>query len=446
MRETRTVQSSIFDSYSKHDHGVLLETLSDRLDAHPDILELLSADLIDPKRKAVGCRGLSVESVLRCLLLKQILGISYEKLSFHLSDSITYRTFVRLPAKRFPSRAGLQSVIRKIQPQTLQAVHEKLCTHWHDQQLLQHDCIRIDSTVVESHIAPPSDSALLDDCVRVLSRYLATCHRYTGLRVRFTDQRKKSKRLAFAIFYAKVTEKEELYPQLIACVAVVLKQIDRTLAQLEDRGDENDSFMRWVTEVEHYRGLLLRVVDQTQQRVYEKRDVPAEQKLVSIFEPHTDIIVKGARDIQYGHKVNLATDRQGLITYFEILDGNPSDKVLYLPVLDSHQALFDELPHTSIADGGFASKTNVTVARAAGVTRSAFHKRAGLGFHDMGVKRKTLNKLRAFRAGIEGNISELKRAFGMSRVRWKQHDGFKAFVWSSVLAYNLIRLCRISTA
>ena len=408
MRETRTVQNSIFDSYSKHDHGVLLKTLSDRLDSHPDILKLLQVDLIDPSRKAVGCRGLSVDSVFRCLLLKQILGVSYDQLSFHLSDSITYRTFARLSAQQAPSRAGLQSVIRKIQPQTLQAVHGKLCMQWHEQQLLQQDYIRIDSTVVESHIAPPSDSRLLDDSVRVLSRYLATCHRYTGHKVRFTDQRKKSKRLAFAIFYAKVAEKEALYPQLLSCVMVILKQVDRTLAQLSNRSFDNEPSLRWVTEVKHYRQLLLKVVDQTQQRVYEKKVVPAEQKIVSIFEPHTDIIVKGARDVQYGHKVNLATDRQGLITYFEILEGNPGDKVLYLPVLDSHQALFAELPHTTIADGGYASAANVNAARAAGVTRSAFHKRAGLGFHQMGVKRKMLKGLRAFRAGIEGNISELE--------------------------------------
>ncbi|MFT4730692.1 MAG: IS5 family transposase [Granulosicoccus sp.] len=207
---------------------MLFEALSDRLDTHPDILKLLRVDLIDPSLKAVGCRGLSVDSVFRCLLLKQILSISYEQLSFHLSDSLTYRTFARLSAQQAPSRVGLQSVIRKIRPQTLQAVHEKLCMHWHQRQLLQHDYIRIDSTVVESHFAPPSDSRLLDDSVRVLSRYLATCHRYTCHKVRFTDQWKKSKRLAFTIFYAKVAEKEVLYPRLLSCVAVILKQVDRT--------------------------------------------------------------------------------------------------------------------------------------------------------------------------------------------------------------------------
>jgi IS5 family transposase len=233
---------------------------------------------------------------------------------------------------------------------------------------------------------------------------------------------------------------------LLSCVAVVLKQIDRTLAQLNNGTYDNEPSVRWVTEVQHYRAFLLKVVDQTQQRVYEKKVVPAEHKVVSIFESHTDIIVKGARDLQYGHKVNLVTDRQGMITYFDILEGNPADKALYLPVLNSHQALFAELPHTTIADGGYASLANASTARAAGVIRSAFHKRAELGFHAMGVKRKTLKALRSFRAGIEGNISELKRAFCMSRARWKKHDGFKAFVWSSVLAYNLVRLSRISSA
>jgi len=97
-------------------------------------------------------------------------------------------------------------------------------------------------------------------------------------------------------------------------------------------------------------------------------------------------------------------------------------------VLETHQKLFGELPHTTVADGGYASIENVTKARANDVRRAAFHKRAGLGYHAMGVKKKTLTALRAFRAGIEGNISELKRVFGMSKATWKKPDGFNAFV------------------
>jgi len=186
MRETRTVQLSIFDSYSKHDHGVLFSELSRLLDEHPEVLELLSVDLIDPQCQRTGSHGLSVESVLRCLLLKRILDVSYEKLAFHLSDSITYRSFARIEGSHQPSRSGLQSVVRKIRPETLQQIHQLLFAQWHKQGLVDSDQIRIDSTVVEANIAPPSDSGLLNDSIRVLSRQLAICHRETGFKVRYT--------------------------------------------------------------------------------------------------------------------------------------------------------------------------------------------------------------------------------------------------------------------
>lgn len=446
MRETRSVQASIFDIYSDHEHGVMLSNLSELLDEHPEILELLGADLIAPNCRQTGSCGLSVESVFRCLLLKQTLNISYEKLAFHLSDSNTYRSFARLTAHQYPSRAGLQSVVRKIRSQSLQQIHQLLCRHWHAQGLIDEDQIRIDSTVVEADIASPSDSGLLNDSIRVLSRHLAICHRRTGLKVRTTDQRDKAKRLAFAIFYAKKAEKQALYPQLLSCAGIVLRQVDRTLAKLEQQAKPDTKSLHWMNTVGHHRELLCRVIQQTQQRVYENNPVASTDKIVSIFEPHTDVIVKGARDVQYGHKINLATNDQGMVVFLDILQGNPADKTLYQPVLKSHQKLFGHLPHTTVADGGYASAENVHEARTAGVVRAAFHKRAGLGYHAMGVKKKTLRTLRAFRAGIEGNISELKRVFGLNKAKWKKHDGFNAFVWSGVLAYNLIRVSRLSTA
>jgi len=444
MRETRSAQCSIFDFYSEHEHGVTLSKLSSLLDDHTQLLDFLSTDLIDKSCQQTGSCGLSVESVFRCLLLKQMLNISYEKLAFHLSDSMTYRTFARLAANQYPSRAGLQSVIRKIRPKTLQQVNQWLCIQWQQKGILDCKQVRIDSTVVQADIAPPSDSKLLDDAIRVLSRHLATCHRRTGIKHRFTDQRDKSRRLAFAVFYAKGPEKQVLYPQLLSCASLVLKQIDRAVSQLEITANGHDTATaQWIAIAQHYRHLLCQVMHQTQQRVYEQTPVASTEKVVSIFEPHVDIIRKGARETLYGHKVNLATDTNGIVTYLCVLDGNPADKVLYQPVLEVHQELFGELPHTTVADGGYASMENVTRARANGVRRAAFHKRAGLGYHEMGVKKKTLRALRAFRAGIEGNISELKRAFGMRRATWKKHDGFKAFVWSSVLSYNLVRVARL---
>lgn len=128
-----------------------------------------------------------------------------------------------------------------------------------------------------------------------------------------------------------------------------------------------------------------------------------------------------------------------------IEEGNPKDTERFIPLLEIHQSLYGCLPKTTIADGGYASQANVDDGKAMGVKRVAFHKKNGITLRMMGVQQKTLKKLKDFRAGIEGNISELKRAFGASKALWKGEDGFKAFVWSSVISYNLTRLVRLDS-
>jgi IS5 family transposase len=177
--------------------------------------------------------------------------------------------------------------------------------------------------------------------------------------------------------------------------------------------------------------------------VLEGESVPSSEKLVSLFEPHTDIIVKSFREVHYGHKINLASEPHGYITYLNVEAGNPADTALYLPVLEACAAEYQATPVSVVADGGYASQDNVRAARARGIKHAVFNKPVGLGLHEMGVKRKTFEALRNFRAGIEGNISELKRAFGLSCATWKGHDGFCAYVWSSVLSYNLMRRVRL---
>lgn len=442
MRETRNAQASLFDNYSQHEYGIQLETLSHVLDEHPEILALIEKDLIGSSVKKVGRNGLSVESVFRCLLLKQQLRVSYEQLSFHLSDSMSYRTFTRLPERLSPSSSGLQSTIRSIRPETLKKVYDVLSIKWVKQGKMSLDKSRIDSTVVKSNIAPPSDSQLLNDCVRVLSRHFAKSQTKTGVKIRFTDKRKASKSLAFSIFNAKNAVKETLYPPMLILARVVLKQSDRALEKVKGEARSTSKTKKWIGDVEHFRSLLLQVIDQTQSRVINKINVPASEKIVSVFEEHTDIIIKGFRDVQYGHKVNLSTENNGFISYFSIEDGNPADKDLFLPVLKMYEDTYNRLPTSVVCDGGYASKNNVSEGRSLGLKHVVFHKRVGISYQEMGVKIKTFKKLRNFRAGVEGNISELKRAFGAGKAKWKGHDGFKAFVWSSVICYNLVRMAR----
>ena len=445
MRETRNCQSSIFDFYAPHALGNEWAALSELLDSQEWILPLLEQDLRDGDTARTGAHGLSTESVFRCMLLKHRLQVSYEQLAFHLADSPTYRCFARLRTDQFPKRSGLQSTIRQIRSETWKKINEEMLSKWSSEGVITLAKLRIDSTVVLSNILDPLDSQLLDDGNRVLSRLLCKCKVRTGLRIRFTDQRKKSKSIAYKIFLAKKPIKELFYPKLLSVSTLVIKQATAAIAQVRARTSLNKDTQKWIVEVEHYLQLLKRVIDQTQRRVFNDEAVPPQEKLVSLFEPHTDIIVKGARDTYYGHKINLATQADGFITYLNIEQGNPSDTALYLPVLNHCRKHYDQLPVSVVADGGYASSENLEQARAEGIKHTVFNKPIGNGYHAMGVKKKTFIKLSNFRAGVEGNISEFKRAFGATQVTWKGEDGFNAFVFCSQLAYNLMHRVRLDT-
>ncbi|CAC47401.1 Putative partial transposase for ISRm17 protein [Sinorhizobium meliloti 1021] len=171
--------------------------------------------------------------------------------------------------------------------------------------------------------------------------------------------------------------------------------------------------------------------------------MPAGEKLVSLFEPHADIIVKGSRDVDYGHKLNLTTGRSGLILDLVIEAGNPADSERLLPLLERHIAFYGEAPRQAAADGGYASRENLRQAKAWGVRDMAFHKKSGLRIEDMVRSRWVYRKLRNFRAGIEAGISCLKRTYGLARCTWRGLDHFKTYVWSSVVAYNLALFARL---
>ena len=444
MRETRTAQTSIFDFYSKHERSEFFQNLSVKLDQHPQLLTLIEGDLLTRDAQPTGRKGLSVESIFRCLLLKQITGVSYEQLSFLLTDSQSYRTFARLDRDCYPGKSALCANIRRVRPETLQAVFESLALSTFNEGVLEPELTRVDSTVVKSHIAPPSDSRLLDDGIRVLSRLFARSRDRTGVKLRLVDYRKRSRKLAGAIFYGKKAEKDRLYRELIPLAKRVVDQSHRAIGQVRSKRHAIDS-QAWINDVLHYRHMLERVIDQTARRVLQGQKVPAPEKIVSIFEAHTDIIVKGHRDIDYGHKVNLSTDRGGFITTVMIEEGNPKDSERFIPLLAAHERLYGCVPMTTIADGCYASRGNVDMAKGMGVKRVAFHKKAGITLSQMGIKAKTLKKLRDFRAGVEGNISHLKRAFGGGKALWKGERGFMAYVWASVICYNLTRWVRLDS-
>lgn len=195
--------------------------------------------------------------------------------------------------------------------------------------------------------------------------------------------------------------------------------------------------------VRHYLPLIERIIAQSERRVLGGEAVPAGEKLVSLFEPHADIIRKGGREVHYGHKLNLITGKSGLILDIVVEAGNPADAERFLPMLDRHIISYGAPPRQAASDGGDASLDNLKGAKARGVDDVAFHKKRGLAVEDMVKSRWVYRKLRNFRAGIEAGISCLKRAYGLARCTWRGLDHFKAYVWSSVVAYNLTLLARL---
>jgi transposase, IS5 family len=199
----------------------------------------------------------------------------------------------------------------------------------------------------------------------------------------------------------------------------------------------------WQAKVRHYQPLIERIIAQSERRVLAGQPVPTRDKLVSLFEPHADIIIKGSREVHYGHKLNLITGRSGLILDLVVEAGNPADSERLLPMLERHIAFYGRAPRQAAADGSFASRDNLRQAKARGVRDMAFHKKGGLRIEDMVRSRWVYRKLRNFRAGIEADISCLKRAYGLARCTWRGLGHFKAYVWSAVVAYNLALFTRL---
>jgi transposase, IS5 family len=379
------------------------------------MVSLVASDLRRQGVRETGRRGLPAETVLRRALLKQQRQLSYEELAFRLEDSASFRAFARLPLKWTPKKSVRHQTISAIGAPTWEAINHALLVSAQQAKLETGAAVRIDRTVSEALMHEPSDSTLLWDAVRVMTRLLRRAERLPEApTLRWRDRRRLAKKRARAIDYSRGQDKKrQLYRELIAAaqaseaevqaVAKGLVEIVGTVAE------------RWRAQVDHYLPLIARIIDQCARRVLKGEAVPAGEKLVSLCEPHADIIVKGGRDVRYGHKLNLATGKSGLILDVVIEDGNPADAERFLPMLDRQIARRGAPPRQTAADGGYASRDNLKQAKERGVQDVAFHKKCGIAVADMVKSPWVYRRLRNFRAGIEAGISCFKRASGGAR-------------------------------
>jgi transposase, IS5 family len=446
MREKRRRQRSLFEAKSvDHVIGRELTAMSAWLDQQPQLLELIAKD-VSPKGLAQrGRAGLSLETVLRCAVLKQYRQVGYRELEFLLQDSHSFQHFARVDPLAVPCKSALQANIGAIRAATFEALNDCLLAAARRHRIESGQTVRFDATVTASHILEPADSRLLFDGVRVLVRLLRAAHDALGAVIVFHNRRRVAKRRMRAIQSARKADRRvQLYRELVAVVQAMLSEV--TAARGVVAHCPAVWAIAWCVETAHYQGLIERVIAQTKRRVFDGESVPACDKLVSLFEPHTDIINKGGRQIQYGHKVTLSSGKSALVLDAVIEVGNPPDTTRFVPMLERHITRYGRAPESVATDGGYAAQANLALAKQLGIKNVVFHKKCGIEIEAMTSKRWLYYKLKCFRAGIEAGISYLKRCFGLSRCNWKGLAHFKAYVWSAIFAHNLLVFGRLRSA
>jgi IS5 family transposase len=434
----RREQLSLDRPPAVHVHAAELEQIGLILDANPRLAALIEQDLLrGVENPGTGARGLTGDQVLRVLLIKQMNGFSYAELAFHLSDSVSYRAFCRFGAlERTPARSTLSENLKKVRAETLEAVQQQLVVWAVERKIEKGRKVRIDATVTESNIHAPTDSSLLLDGVRVLVRLLRRAGEHFDVGY-FSDHRKRAKRRALAIQHmGSAKKRRDAYRDLLKVAKKTVGYAELEAERLEGVSGEVASELRQAVE------LVRKVIDQTERRVLHGESVPASEKVVSLFEPHTDIIVKDRRETLYGHKVYLTAGTSGLILDCVVVDGNPADATMTVPLLERQRRILGVVPKQAAFDGGFASKDNLRNAKNLGVEDIAFSKKRGLEVSEMAKSSWVYRRLRNFRAGIEGLISFLKRSFGLDRCTWRGAESFASYVHASILAANFLTLAR----
>jgi IS5 family transposase len=431
----------------------VLEQLSAFLDQYGDLVDLVHRDLMRGlKRPQHGRRGLSAEQTLRALLLQRIKDWDLRELRERIADGFTLRQFTAFWSDRVPSHQAFHRCFVKLTAATMEAINRAVLRAAVDLGIEDGKRSRVDTTMVETNIHWPTDSELSWDCVRVLTRLAkAVLKEIPGLPERFANRTRATRRRMQALHRMSTaqrqTDLQPTYRKLLTITCRVIENaraVRRAASKAKDRLGF-DAALRvegLLIEIEHYATLADRVVDQARRRVLQGESLSADEKLYSIFEPHTDLIKRGKanRPVEFGHKVFLAESRCGLITDYRILDGNPPDEKRVSESLDRHRDMFGFAPTLYAADRGFYSAHNIEMIAAAGVKVESVPQRGGYKTpariaHE---KKRTFRLAQKFRAGIEGRISVLFRGRGMKRCVLRGRERFEVFVGAAILANNLL--------
>jgi IS5 family transposase len=427
----------------------------DRLLEDDQIFQQVKADLSRrrPHTTETGRPSTPVEVILRLLVVQHLYDWSYAQTEHFVGDSLVLRQFCRLGLDPVPHHTTLMRWSNLLQPETMHRLLDRVTELACGLKVTRGRKLRIDSTVVATAIHYPTDSTLLVDGVRVLSRLVQRATlALTGRRRRVGMQRMRAaKQLvrrieATAAAHATARDRSErptLYRRLLDVAQASLDQAERVRHTLATRAEATVQPLN--SALGHMAELVQQVIGQTQRRVVDGESVPASAKLVSVFEPHTAIVRRGKAHLpaEFGRKILFDEVEGGLVTRYAVLAGNPPDAPELPHSLTHHQACFGHVPTLLTADRAFFTFDNERLADDLRIRSIALPRPGPLTPEQKAVRHSaTFRRTYRWRAGIEGRISVLKRRFGLARCRYHGETGMERWVGWGLLAHNLRQISR----
>lgn len=427
------------------------------LDQHSALIEHVRLDLERGlKKPGTGRNGIAPSQTLRSLTLMRVKNWDYRELRERINDGYTLRGFTQFDTHLVPKHDAFNRAFNRLTPATLEAINQAVVQAAVQLGLEDGKKLRVDTTVVETNIHYPTDGTLLWDSVRTITRLVKELHDklpngVKGFTNRTRSARRRMQQIQRMTAQQRQQQQETKYRELLRITGQVVHSARQIVEQTHGTGGIDavaglviDRLRQQITAC---CDLADRVIDQTRRRVLQGEQVPSEQKVYSIFEPHTDLIKRGKvlKPVEFGHKVFLAESAQGLITDYRVLQGNPADSDHVQASLERHQQTFEHPPEWYAGDRGFYSTDNVRRCHVAEVGEVCIPQRGGKKTEEQEALERSpaFKKAQRFRVGIEGRISVLFRGRGMKRCRAKGRDRFEMLVGAAVLANNLMRIAQI---
>lgn len=412
-----------------------------------------------PKSRTRGRRGAPAEMVLRLLVLKHLRNWSYAILEREVRANLVYRDFTRIGGGKVPDAKTMGRWGVAVGPAVIEALHGRLIAIAQQHDVVKGRRMRVDTTVVETHIHYPTDSSLLGDGVRVLTRTMSHVVAIAGkVGATLRDRRRSVKfrlleigRIARSKGVQRQEKRTQAYERLVAATSRVVGQAKRFSREIATGVKRSTNVLHQAAlegfrqELETFVPRVQQVIRQTRARIF-RGDTHAKDKLLSLFEPSTEVIRKGkaSKPNEFGKLVKIQEAENQIITAYVVYDQRPSDSDLLIPALEAHEQTLGRVPRLVAGDAAFYSDANEAAAHAKGVTRVCVPNRS-----TKSAARKREQKKRWFkngqkwRTGCEGRISVIKRRHGLHRCRYKGADGMKRWVGLGIIADNLINIGRV---